>query len=74
MANQFYGYSSPSPSASTLHRYLDSDAASQSQSHLLQQLHPSAAAAAAAAASLIKRPSQGNQTTAAFISGLLTQI
>ncbi|KAH1032380.1 hypothetical protein J1N35_044554 [Gossypium stocksii] len=58
MANQFYGYSSPSPSASTLHRYLDSDAASQSQSHLLQQLHPSAAAAAAAAASLIKRPSQ----------------
>ena len=64
MANQYYGYSSPSPSASTLHRYLDSDTTSQPQSHLLQHLHPSAAAAAAAAAaSLIKRPSQGNQIT-----------
>ncbi|KAK8478965.1 hypothetical protein V6N13_141279 [Hibiscus sabdariffa] len=58
MANQFYGYSSPSPPASTLQRYLDADTTTHSQSHLLHRLHPSTVAAAAAAASLLKRPSQ----------------
>ncbi|XWS16723.1 hypothetical protein CRYUN_Cryun33cG0002300 [Craigia yunnanensis] len=60
MANHLYGYSSPSSSASTLRRYLDSD--TTPHSHLLHHLQPWSPSvdvpSAAASAPPIKRPSQ----------------
>ncbi|XP_022749302.1 zinc finger CCCH domain-containing protein 37 isoform X2 [Durio zibethinus] len=60
MANQLYGYSSPSPSASLSLRYLDSD--STTHSHFLHHLQPWPptvdVSSSAAAAPPIKRPSQ----------------